>query len=183
LAEATGHARWIGAARDTADAMLRLFWDTERGGLFTTGHDGERLVARAKDVLDHATPSANASAAVALLRLAALTGETTYEDRALGIMRLLADPVRRHPSAFNHLLQAVELHATSVQEVVVTGDREDLVRAVHERWLPNAVLAWGEPYASPLWEAREPDLAYVCEHFACRRPAATVDELRAEIAR
>ena len=43
-----GHrrARWIAVACETADAMLDLFWDDEHGGLFTTGHDAERLIAR-----------------------------------------------------------------------------------------------------------------------------------------
>ena len=72
----------------TADALLELFWDDERGGLFTTGHDAEALVARPKDLLDNATPSANALAAVGLLRLAALTGE-----------RALPRPGRRHRPA------------------------------------------------------------------------------------
>jgi uncharacterized protein YyaL (SSP411 family) len=75
LAEATGEARWIDAARDTADALLDLFWDDAEGGLFTTAHDGEHLVARPKDLLDNATPGANSLAAVALVRLSALTGE------------------------------------------------------------------------------------------------------------
>jgi uncharacterized protein len=74
LAEATGEARWVAEAATTADALLDLFWDPARGGLFTTGTDAERLVARDKDLMDNATPSANSLAAVALVRLAALTG-------------------------------------------------------------------------------------------------------------
>ena len=42
LAEATGEAQWVAWAQDTADAMLRLFWDDEAGGLFTTGADAEQ---------------------------------------------------------------------------------------------------------------------------------------------
>ena len=45
-------------------------------------------------------------------------------------------------------------------EVVVTGDRPDLVDVVRRRYLPAAVLAWGEAYPSPLWEGRTtPELA------------------------
>jgi uncharacterized protein YyaL (SSP411 family) len=52
---------------------------------------------------------------------------------------------------------------------------------VHERYLPSAVLAWGEPYPSPLWEGRDEGRAYVCEAFACKVPAATVEELVAQL--
>ena len=64
----------------------------------------------------------------------------------------------------------------------VVGDRPDLVRAVRDRWLPNAVLAWGSPYDSPLWEQREPGFAYVCQHYVCQIPADSVETLLAQLA-
>jgi uncharacterized protein YyaL (SSP411 family) len=181
LAEATGSARWIDEARAAADAMIELFWDPDHGGLFTTGHDAERLITRAKDVLDSATPSANSIAAVALARLGALVGEERYRERAGAIVGLLAEPMASHPTAFCHLLVAVDLLTGPVTEVAVVGDRPDLVAAVQSRYLPSAVLAWGERYDSPLFESRTDGFAYVCESYACRQPAATVDDLVAQL--
>jgi uncharacterized protein YyaL (SSP411 family) len=181
LAECTGEARWITEARATADALLEQFWDDEHGGLFTTGDDAEPLVARQKDVLDNATPSANASAAVALVRLAGLTGEARYHEAAEGIVRLLAEPATAHPSAFAHLLGAVDLLVGPVAEVAVVGHRLDMVTAVQRRFLPRTVLAWGEPYPSPLWEGRADGRAYVCERFACKEPTDSVDALLAQL--
>ncbi len=172
LGEATGQARWITAARETADAMLELFWDDDDGGLFTTGNDAERLVTRPKDLLDNATPSANSMAANALLRLAALTGVERYQQRAEAIVSLLAEPAGRHPMAFGHLLAALDLLAAGPVEVAVTGERPDLVATVQARYLPSAVLAWGERYESPLWVARDDGLAYVCRDYACLVPAS-----------
>ncbi len=181
LAEATGQARWIDAARSTGDALLDLFWDEERGGVFTTGSDAERLVARNKDLMDNATPSANSLAAVALLRLAALTGEERYRDRAERIMRLAGPLATQHPTAFGHLLAAVDLAVNGIDEVVVAGDRPDLVEAVQSRFLPGAVLAWGERYASPLWEGRDDGRSYVCRNYACRLPAEDPEALTAQL--
>jgi uncharacterized protein YyaL (SSP411 family) len=181
LYEATGEARWIAEARSTADAMVELFWDGERGGLFTTGADAERLVTRNKDLMDNATPSANSLAAVGLLRLAALTGEDAYRERAHAILRLAGPLATRHPTAFGHLLAAVDMERAGLDEVVVAGDRPDLVAEVQHRYLPNAVLAWGERFPSPLWEGREDGRAYVCRHYACRLPAADVATLAAQL--
>jgi len=189
LGEATGQARWTAAAVVTADALLDLFWDDEHGGLFTTGHDGEPLVARPKDLLDSATPSANSLAAVALLRLSALTGDERYRRRGEAIVALLGGMAVTHPSAFGHLLAAVDLVAGKTAEIVVTGERPDLVTEVQRRWLPNAVLAWGERTGSPLWAGRDLEghgagadgRAYVCRDYACSLPATTVAELAAQL--
>ncbi len=181
LAEATGEARWIGEARTTADAMIDLFWDDEAGGLFTTGADAERLITRAKDLVDNAVPSANGTAALALLRLAALTGEERYRDRAEAILRLLAPVAEQHPAALTRTVAAIDLASQPVTEVAVVGHRPDLVRAVQSRYLPNTVLAWGETYPSPLFESRTEGLAYVCENYACKAPVASVEDLAAQL--
>jgi uncharacterized protein YyaL (SSP411 family) len=177
LAEATGEARWIAAAVEAADAMLDLFWDEEAGGLFTTGHDAERLITRAKDIFDSAIPSANSLAAFALLRLAALTGNERYREHALGIIALVAPLASQHPTAFAQLMAAVDLATTPIDEVAVVGDRPDLVRAVWSAYRPGAVLAWGEPFPSPLFESRRDGLAYVCRGYVCERPSSTAEEL------
>ena len=187
LAEATGQARWTAAAGDAADALLSLFSDEDDGGFFTTGHDAEQLIVRSKDTYDGATPSANSVAAVALLRLAALTGEGRYHDAGLAVLHLMAPILARHPTAFTNTLAAVDLVVTGVTEVVVTGDRPDLVAAAVARYLPNAVLAWGEPFPSPLWEGRTDDdatagKAFVCRDYTCGIPALDVDELLEQLA-
>ncbi|MET0579609.1 MAG: thioredoxin domain-containing protein, partial [Ilumatobacteraceae bacterium] len=170
LGEVTGEASWIAEAGAVADTMLDHFWDVGHGGLFTTPDDGEALVARQKDLFDNATPSANSTAAVALYRLAALTGEARYSNHADRIVQLCGAVIDQAPGAFAHTLAAVALREHGITEVAVAGDRPDLVAVVHERWRPDVVLAWGERYDSPLWESREDGLAYVCRMFTCQAP-------------
>ena len=186
LAEASGQARWITEARQVADDLIDLFWDDEQGGVFTTGRDAEALVTRPKDLMDNATPSANSLAAVGLLRLAGLTGNARYTERAESILRLLAGPAAKHPTAFGHLLAALDLWHAGTVEVAIVGDRPDLVETVARRYHPTTVLTWGEAFASPLWDDRTagPDghgRAYVCRDFACRAPVTTVADLAAQL--
>jgi uncharacterized protein YyaL (SSP411 family) len=181
LAEATGDGRWIDHARSVADTMLDHFWDVDNGGVFTTADDGEQLVARQKDLMDNATPSANSIAAVALIRLGALTGEARYTNHAEQVLRLLGQVLPQAPSAFSNALAAVDMINTGITEIAIVGDRPDLVRAVQARWLPNAVLAWGAPYDSPLWLDRSDGLAYVCRHYACQTPADSTETLLAQL--
>jgi uncharacterized protein YyaL (SSP411 family) len=181
LAEATGQARWIAEARAAADALLALFGDEHAGGFFTTAHDAEQLIVRSKDMFDGATPSANSVAAVALLRLAALTGVEEYEAEALRVLHLVAPYLEGHPTAFTHALAAVDMTVSAITEIAVVGDRPDLVAAAQRPYLPNAVLAWGEPYPSPLWESRVDGLAYVCRNYACQAPVDDAPDLLAQL--
>src|ERR1700712_664848 len=75
LYEAGFETRFLIAARELADVLLRDFSDDQRGGFFTTARDQEQLIARRKEVDDNPVPSGQASAALGLLRLHSLTGE------------------------------------------------------------------------------------------------------------
>ncbi|MEN3282750.1 MAG: uncharacterized protein V7607_3890 [Solirubrobacteraceae bacterium] len=189
LYEATFEERWFTAARDLADTIVTRFADAERGGFFSTADDHEQLIARRKDLEDSPIPAGGSSAALGLLRLAALTGEQRYEDAAAGQLALLHEVAVRHPSAFGHLLQAIDLHLAPRREVALVGDAggvASLTAVVRERRRPHLVLAGGPGdgrTSVPLMEQRAPvdgrAAAYVCERFACRRPVTEADELRA----
>jgi uncharacterized protein YyaL (SSP411 family) len=183
LAEATGRRRWIDEAVTTAQAMVALFWDEKDGGVWTTGSDAEELLVRTKDVFDGAIPSANSTAALALVRLAALTGDPSLDDRARAIVRLLQGHLRHHPTAVTTALAALDVMFSGATEIVISGDRDDLVTEVQRRYLPRAVLAWGEPYDSPLWVGRDEPAAYVCRDFVCELPTTTVAALSAQLDR
>jgi uncharacterized protein len=189
LYEATFEERWFSAARDLADTIVARFADTDRGGFFSTADDHEKLIARRKDLEDSPIPAGGSSAALGLLRLAAFTGEQRYEDAAAGQLALLHEVAVRHPTAFGHLLQAIDLQLAPRREVALVGDAEGvaaLAAVVRETRRPHLVLACGPGdgrTAVPLMEQRTPvdgrAAAYVCEHFACQRPVTEPDELRA----
>jgi hypothetical protein len=175
LGEATGQARWIEEATRAADTMLEWFWDPQQGGLYTTAEDAETLVVRQKDLSDNATPSANSSAAIALYRLASLTGEQRYANHADRILQLLGGLIGKAPGMFSNALVATDLRRRGATEIAVIGDRPDLVRLAQSIWRPDTVLAWGEPYDSPLWADRKDGFAYVCREYACEAPQDTLE--------
>ncbi|MBO0747444.1 MAG: thioredoxin domain-containing protein, partial [Acidimicrobiaceae bacterium] len=185
LAEATGQARWIGEARRAADELVRLFWDPEEGGFHTAGSDAEVLIARPKDTYDGALPSANSVATRALLRLAALTGDLSYRERAERLLSVMGPALEAAPTAFSAMVAAADLAALGITEVAITGARPDLVATVQGEYRPEVVLAWGERYDSPLWEGREGEgdegLAYVCRDWACQAPVAEPAALAASL--
>jgi hypothetical protein len=176
LAELTGRPRWLGHARATALAMLELFAG-DGDLLYTTGVDAERLVIRPLDILDGAVPAANGVAAAALLRLGALDADEELADAGESLLSALRPVATEHPLACANSVAACELAAGGITEVVITGDRPDLLATTRARFEPTAVLAWGEPTSSALWAGRDDGFGYVCRRHLCLAPATSPDEL------
>jgi uncharacterized protein YyaL (SSP411 family) len=196
LYEATFEQRWFDEARAVAETTIERFGDRERGGFFSTSSDHEELIARRKEIGDHPIPSGNSAAALALLRLGALTGEREHERWAEGVLRLFARPAAAHPDAFAHLLRALDFQLSPTKEVALVGVAADtgqasgiaeLAGVVRRELRPHLVLAGGAEGASspPLLEGRTAiegrAAAYVCERFACRAPVTDADGLAAQL--
>ena len=190
LAELSGNPRWTMEAVTIARQLLELFTDDERGGLYTTGSDAAPLVVRPREVQDGVTPSAGSVAAIALARLGALAGEDQLSAAAERIVGSVKAGLAALPSAFPELLLAAELVENGPVEIVVTGDRADLVHAARRRFVPGAVLAWRSPaigvpagdstvapFESPLLTDREEGFAYICRRGACLAPVDDADDL------
>ena len=181
---ATGELRWLEESRRLALLAVELFADEERGGFFLAPADGERLVARKKDLFDHPVPSGNAMLAYVLLRLARIYGDDELERRAVGVLRLLGESLGRGPTEFAWSLNALDLYLATPKEIAIVGPPDSPVaRAALEPFDPNAVVAFGPAQGVPLLEGKEPvdgkPTVYVCERFACRQPLTEVSSFLA----
>jgi len=183
----------FGFARSLADDLLKLFRDPDGGGFFQTGSDGEELVVRPKELFDNAVPSGNSAAAELFLRLGLLTGEAEYQRAGVSALRLVQDLTTRAPTMLGQALSAIDLSVSNSREVAIVGDPDAadtkaLVAEVHGRFLPNAVLAVGNPGTPaevPLLRDRPQQggraTAYVCEQFVCQQPVTDPEALVAQL--
>jgi len=188
LYESSFETRWFVEAQSLAETMIERFGDPGRGGFFSTSSDHEELIARRKEVGDHPIPSGNSSAALGLLRLAALTGERRYEEKAEGVFKLFAEPAVQHPDAFAHFLRALDFHLSPTREVALVGDElGGLASVVREKPLFHAVLAGGAEGVEqpPLLRGRTTvdgqPTAYVCQKFTCQLPVTEPGDLRNQL--
>ena len=195
LAETTGELRWLNESISLTDQMIREFWDDENGGFYFTGKSHEQLIVRSKDYFDNATPSGNSVAAAVLLRLAVVTDNQDYRNRAVTILTGLSDSARRYPSGFGYALSATDFLLSTPKEIaLVSPDRESLsgfLREIWRRYLPNKVVvaATGEESAAANQVSLLKDrpliggetTAYVCEHYTCKEPAKTPEQLASQL--
>jgi uncharacterized protein YyaL (SSP411 family) len=199
LFEATGEARWVEAALDLCRVLIDEFADAENGGFFYTGRSHESLIARQRDAFDNATPSGNAMAATALLRLAALTGRDDLHAAGRATLQSARLVMEQVPMAAGQSLIALDfLLATPREFAVVAGtdphESRNALEAISARFLPHKVVA---PASAPVDSglarlvpllaerpAREGHVTtYICEHFTCQEPVVGVAGLEAALAK
>jgi uncharacterized protein YyaL (SSP411 family) len=172
---ATGDARWLLESHRLATLAVELFADDTGGGFFQTPADGERLVARKKEVDDHPTPSGNAMLAYVLVRLARIWGDDELEQRGASVLRLVHERLPRMPTAFGWMLVALHQHLAPHRELAIAGDpAAPVARRALDEAAPTDVIAFGPAEGIPLLEGRtEVDgktAVYVCERFVCALP-------------
>jgi uncharacterized protein YyaL (SSP411 family) len=102
--------RWQAEAERLLEMMNEQFWDERGGGYFFTSHGHEALIARMKSNEDGAIPSGNSMAALALVRLARLTGRSDYREKAGRLLSSYAEMMGRAPAAFANMLLAADLY-------------------------------------------------------------------------
>jgi uncharacterized protein YyaL (SSP411 family) len=196
LFETTSELRWLTEAKTLTEKMIEEFWDDQDGGFFYTGKSHEELIIRSKDFFDNATPSGNSVAADVLLRLGLLTDNSDYQRRAATVLRLAAAMLRRYPSGFGRMLCALDFYLGRPKEIAVIGTHgseatESLLKEVWRPYLPNKVVAQANPgdlksaQLVPLLRERPQvggkPTAYVCEHFTCKKPATSAEELASQL--
>jgi uncharacterized protein YyaL (SSP411 family) len=189
---ALGDAQALTDAHRLVDRAIADFWDGESGTFTDTSDEHDRTVARPRGLVDNATPSANATGADVLQRLALLTGEEDLQRRAGSILRAIAPALDRQPSAFGRMLCAADRLLGSPVDVVVAfeADANDaaanaLRRASARPFGPDLVLTSVSPGDAhqqwPLYEGKGPRegraTAYACRGYACEEPTTDAERL------
>jgi uncharacterized protein len=124
LYEATGQRGYVECALAWQLAFDAHYANPANDGYFLTASDAEGLVVRPAATFDDATPNPNSIAAQNLIRLAALTGDAKWRERAdrlfEGVIGAGADQLLQHAA----LLNALDLRLNGI-EIVLTGPEHD----------------------------------------------------------
>lgn len=197
LYECTFEVDTLKAALGLQQHMLKHFWSERHQGFHYTADDGEQLIVRDREIYDGAIPSSNSVAALNLLRLARITGNVGFEEKADALMKSFSSLVQDYPMAYTQFLNAVDFALGPTAEVVIVGDDGDvetraMVEALHRRFHPHRVLVFKEvagegnggkdpsemaPFVRQMHPVGGKTSVYICENYSCKRPLTTLEEL------
>jgi uncharacterized protein len=180
LYEATGRQNYLDQALSWQRALDRDYENSETGAYYLTAADAEGLVIRPAATTDEATPNHNAVAAQNLIRLALLTGDDGWREKADRLIAAIAPEALGNLYMHMALFNAIDLRLRAA-EIVVTGeggDAEALLAAA--RALPPldrivfharsaAALPASHPAQAQIRAAAGPQ-AFVCVGETCSLP-------------
>ena len=174
--------------------MIKYFWDEQDGGFYFTAEDAEELIVRQKEIYDGAIPSGNSVATLNLFRLARITANTDFEDKANMILRAFSKDVQSAPSGYTQMMVALGFGIGPSYEIVIVGepeaeDTKDMLNSLGKHFIPYKVvlLKPADQETSDITSIAEyieyhssfdgKATAYVCLDFACKMPVTNTDEM------
>ena len=199
LYEATFDVKWLIEAKSLSNQMIELFADSEKGGFFLAGKDGEKLIARTKPGSDGAIPSGNSVAALVLLKLGRLTMDQRFTELGGKVLEAFSQQLQRSPAYSSAMLMALDFRLGTTQEIIIAGnadalDVKKMLKLIRGKFLPNAVVLLHEPDKadSALYNTvpfiknqtaiKGKATAYVCENYVCKKPVNNMGEFENLIA-
>ena len=189
LYEASFEIHWLQSAMSLQEKQLELFWDPKDGGFYSgTGQDPSILL-RMREDYDGAEPSANSVSVLNLLRLAQITDNDEWRQKAEKGIAVFSSRLKAFPQAMPQMLAALDYYLSKPKQIILAGtaggdDTKAMLKVVHGRFLPNKILlladgAGGQkelsrllPVISTMTPLKGKATAYVCENYTCQLPTS-----------
>ncbi len=162
---------WLDEAIKVQAEFDEFLWSVELGGYYNTAKDGsQELIVRERSYADNATPAANGVAIANLVRLALLTEDLSYLDRAEQGLQAFSSVMKNYPQACPSLFTALDWYRNCTL-IRTSSEQLDLLIT---QYLPASVLKIET-------ELPQGALGLVCQGLSCLSPAPCIDELQQQI--
>jgi hypothetical protein len=188
-------ARWrdgdLSLAIALAEVLLTEFQDIEHGGFYFTANHHETLITRPKLFADDALPAGNGIAALVLIRLGHLLGETRYLAAAERTLQVAWPNMTKLATIHPTMLSAVAEYLYPPQIIILRGEPDDLTHwqtQCQKDYVPHRLCfaipttATDLPSILSQRQPQETTVAYVCQGTQCSAPITSLEELMRTLA-
>jgi len=196
--ETTGEQRYLRLAKALMDLALAHLWDSKNGGFFDHPSQGTALAALEqpmKNVEDNPTASPNGMAALVLDRLAYLTNNAAYEQKALQTLEAFAGSVKGSGHFVGTYARALHYHLNRPAQAVIIGKKNHpktqlLWKSALMTYRPGKMVAVYDPTelkvkdlppavagAVKVFGVQGEPRAYVCAGTTCAPPTGDPNEV------
>ena len=183
---------YLNLAIDLNQDLLDYFWDTEEGGLYLYGSDGEKLITRPKKIHDGALPSGNAIAAFNFWRLAQLTADEELFAKLEKQLSAFYQNFKTAPTAHTASLFSLFYFRDVGKEIVVSGRDEarvnEFIKLINNKYLPFSTVLLNTQGTAESLAQLNPNFngqdfksrgqgVQICKNYTCQTPIDSLQDL------
>jgi len=182
LYQATFDEQWIKKAETLTNYVLANFFDESEGMFFYTDQNGEKLIARKKEVFDNVIPASNSVMADNLHVLGILLDNEQYATTSSQMLARMEKLLSENTSYLTNWGMLFTQKTSPTAEIVIIGDKyEEFRNEIAGKYIPNKVLMGSETESDlPLMEGKSAlggeTTIYVCYNKTCKLPVNSVAE-------
>lgn len=198
LYQATFNLTYLQQSLQLTQNLLDHFWDKKLGGFYFTSDLNEKLIMRSKEIYDGAIPSANSVMMLNLIRLAKITGNHEFEEKANQIGHFFYNKITIMPSGYTHFLLGLDYALGPSIEIVIVGkkdakDTQQIIKEINTMYLPNKVVIVKEPdekdqsldILAPLLKVysqiTNKVTIYICKNHHCKLPTTDIKKMKQQL--
>ena len=194
LYQANFNPKYLQISIDINNYLIDHFWDNENGGLFFTSDKSEEILTRTKEIYDGAIPSANSITMYNLIRLARITGNLDFEEKAKQIGKAFSNQITQIPSVYTQMMASLDFEIGPSYEIVVVGNKDNsdtqkIIESINSIYQPNKVVILKETYSNVLlpeelvsnikeyFQIKNKATIYVCKNRQCQLPTTDIKKM------
>jgi uncharacterized protein YyaL (SSP411 family) len=183
-------ATYLIKALELTEHAIKHFWDIENKGFYQIADYSEKVILKAKEIYDGAQPSGNSVMAYNLVRLARLTGNNQYENKAIETLKAFSKEISNHPSSYVFSLIALDLILNGTNELLVVPyksakEEKIFLNEIQRDFIPDLLIlikeSISEKFISRINELRsidEKSTYYICRKFTCEAPCTEKNKIK-----
>ena len=185
LYEVTFNEDWIEKSTLLTDLVINQFYDHKEELFFFTPSNGEKLIARKKEIFDNVIPSSNALMADALRKLSLLLDNPGYGLMADNMLKRIDRIVTLAPQDLAYWARLYGERTYPTAEIIAVNTKvSESIKELGKHFIPNRIIAGKASTTDsslPLLEGRamikEQPTYFLCYNKACQLPVNSVEEL------
>ncbi len=168
-------------AKDLIEYTIQNFYDPGNGFFYYTSKQGDKLIARKKEIEDNVIPSSNSSMAKALFRLGTILNKSEYMDMADQMLNNIHSKFNTYLPAYTNWAQLLMWKSQPFYEIALVGEKSlELNKELQRNYIPNSVVLGSKQKKEENLELLEmkwvdgESIIYVCENYSCQLPVNEV---------
>lgn len=194
LYEASFDIEWLQHAVHLTEKQIELFEDTKNGGFYDTSGLDKSVLIQMKSDYDGAEPTGNSIAALNFLRLAQMTDNSSWHEKAVNTINAFSRQIEGYPPIMPQMLVAYDFQSQKPKQIVIAGepdaaDTKKMLAEIRKKFLPNKIVLLADggegqkwlaqylPFFKDIGTQKEKATAYVCQNYTCKLPTTDITEM------